>query len=426
MLAIRHCPDGGVTMTHAAERVVITGMGVASPIGLSVNEFWQGLLEGRSGISQLEEKIYRELKTYIGGAINEFDGVDYFGRKVARRISRSSQLALLAAEEALDQACLLTSELARDHVGVIVGSSIGGYAAADPFFRDFYVSRKFSPLVVPLSMNVGPSSNLSIHYGFRGPCYSVDGACASAGHSMGSAYNLIRFGQEKMIVTGGADSAFSPAVVASWSSMRALSVRNDEPERALRPFSADRDGTVLGEGAAIFVLESERSAIERGAIILAEIIGYGATSDAYHITKPSLMGPSSAMQKALDDAGLQAEDIDYINAHATGTRANDNNEVAAIKQVFGEHAYKIPVVGNKGAFGHSIAASGALELAGCIMAIKDQIVPMTLNYSEPDPACDLDFVADGKRRQNVERVMNNSFAFGGSNASLIVQAYQAH
>ena len=411
-------------MQHA-ERVVITGMGVASPIGLSVAEFWQGLLAGRPGISLLEDEIYRDIKTYIGGVVSDFDGKEYFGRKDARRLSRSSQLALFAANEAIEQSCIFQSDLDLANIGVIVGSSIGGFSAADKAFRDFHVSRKFSPLVVPISMNSGPSSNLSIKYGFRGPTFSVDAACATAGHSIGYAYNLIRFGQEKMIITGGADSAFSPAVVASWSSMRALSERNDEPERALRPFSADRDGTVLGEAAAIFVVESESSAKARGATILAEIVGYGATSDAYHITNPSLEGPSRAMQKALDDAGIESTDIDYINAHATGTWANDSNEVAAVKEVFGDHAYKIPVVGNKGAFGHSIAASGALELAGCLMSLKDQLVPMTLNYSEPDPVCDLDFVIEGTRKHVVKHVMSNSFAFGGSNASLIVRSYES-
>ncbi|KAA3647733.1 MAG: beta-ketoacyl-[acyl-carrier-protein] synthase family protein [Chloroflexi bacterium] len=411
-------------MVQGAERVVITGLGVASPIGLSVADFWRGLLEGRPGISHLEEDIYRELKTYIGGVIKDFDGEEHYGRKDARRLSRSSQLALFAAEEAIEQSCMLKGDLDKDNVGVMIGSSIGGFAASDQYYRDFYLSRKFSPLVVPVSMNSGPSSNLSIRYGFRGPTFSVDAACATSNHSIGYAYNLIRFGQENMLITGGADSAFSPAVVASWSSMRALSERNDDPERALRPFSADRDGTVLGEAAAIFVVESESSAKKRDATILAEIVGYGATSDAYHITKPSLEGPSRAMQRALDDAGLIAEDIDYINAHATGTWANDSNEASAVKNVFGEHAYKIPVVGNKGAFGHSIAASGALELAGCVMSIKEQIVPKTLNYSEPDPACDLDFVPEGKREHRMKNVMNNSFAFGGSNASLILRAYE--
>lgn len=253
---------------------------------------------------------------------------------------------------------------------------------------------------------------------------NVDAACASAAHSIGYAFNMIRSGILQVAVTGGADCPFSPGVVAAWWAMRALSSREDCPGEACRPFSADRDGLVLGEGAGVLVLEAESHALRRGATILAEIKGYGATSDSYHLTQPTPHGPARAMRRALKDADLRPEDIDYINAHATGTEWNDKNETASIKEVFGQRAYQIPVVGNKSALGHSIAASGALELVSCIHSLRDQIVPPTINYKLPDPYCDLDYVTEGSRRLRLRNAMSNSFAFGGSNAVLIVGQYK--
>jgi 3-oxoacyl-(acyl-carrier-protein) synthase len=272
-------------------------------------------------------------------------------------------------------------------------------------------------------MNMGPSASVSIRWRFQGPLMCIDAACASAGHAIGHVYNLIRTGMLEIGVTGGADTAFSPGVVMAWSSMRALSERNDDPAHACRPFSGDRDGMVLGEGAGVLVLESESSARRRGRHIYAEIKGYGATSDSFHITQPTQEGPTRAMQKALESAGLGTEDIDYINAHGTATIWNDSNETAAIKGVFGERAYNIPVVSNKSAMGHSIAASSGLEMVSSILTLRDQVVPPTINYTTPDPECDLDFVTEGARQLKVENVMSNSFAFGGSNAVLIVGNY---
>jgi 3-oxoacyl-(acyl-carrier-protein) synthase len=252
----------------------------------------------------------------------------------------------------------------------------------------------------------------------------VEAACASSAHSIGYAFTMIRTGLAKIIVTGGADSPFSPAVVKSWCSMKALSTRNGDPATAARPFSADRDGMVLGEGAGLLVLESETSARQRGANILCEIKGYGSTGDSYHITRPTPEGPAEAMRMAMRDAGLGVEDIDYINAHGTATIQNDKNETEAIKMVFGKRAYDIPVVANKSALGHSIGASGALELVACILTLRDQVIPPTINYTTPDPECDLDYVVEGKRRAQVKNILSNSFAFGGSNGSLIVGKYQ--
>jgi 3-oxoacyl-(acyl-carrier-protein) synthase len=273
-------------------------------------------------------------------------------------------------------------------------------------------------------MNAGPAANISIKYGLQGPLLNVDAACATAAHSIGYAFNMIRHGNLQIAVTGAADSPFSPAVVAAWIAMRAVSSREDCPAEACRPFSADRDGLVLGEGAGILVLESEHHARQRGVPILAEIKGYGASADSSHLTQPNQIGPVMAMRRALKDAELTIDDIDYINAHATGTEWNDKNETRSIKEVFGPRAYEIPVVGNKAALGHSIAGSGALELIGCILSLRDRVVPPTINYRVPDPDCDLDYVTEGKRVLPLQNVMSNSFAFGGSNAVLIVGKYE--
>jgi 3-oxoacyl-[acyl-carrier-protein] synthase II len=310
-------------------------------------------------------------------------------------------------------------------VAVVVGSSIGGFSASDGFFREYYLRGTTSPLVIPISMNHGPASNISIRYGFQGPLMAIDAACASAAHAIGYCYNLIRSGHLDLAVTGGADSPFSTGVVEAWCALRALSERNDEPATASRPFSADRDGMVLGEAAGILVLEAESSALRRGQPILAEIVGYGATGDSHHLTQPSATGPERAMRRALADAGMRPEQIDAINAHGTATRWNDKIETAAIKRVFGEQAYTLPVSSLKGALGHAIGASAALQVISCIQSIHDSVVPPTINYRVPDPDCDLDYVTSGARQQRVGTMMSNAFAFGGSNAVLIVRRYAA-
>jgi len=412
------------SMAGKTERVVVTGMGIASPLGSNQADFWDGLLIGKSGIKSLDGGIFSGMYTRMGGVVWDFDESQHFDRKEARRMSRSSQLGLVAAKEAICQAKLDDETVDRHGVGVLVGSSIGGFSASDSFYKNFYLHDRLSPFTIPISMNVGPGANISIKYGFQGPLLSVDAACATAAQSIGYAFNMIRSGMLEVAVTGAADSPFSPGVVAAWWSLRAISSRDDSPEDACRPFSADRDGMVLGEGAGILILESESHALSRGVPILAEIKGYGASADSNHLTQPTQDGPVMAMQRALKDAGLETKDIDYINAHATGTEWNDRNETKAIKEVFGQHAYEIPVVGNKAAIGHSIAGSGALELIGCVFSLRDQVVPPTINYKVPDPECDLDYVVEGKRNLPLRNIMSNSFAFGGSNAVLIVGTYE--
>jgi beta-ketoacyl-acyl-carrier-protein synthase II len=411
-------------MTGKTERVVVTGMGVVSPLGCTVSEFWEALLSGRTGVGSLEGGIFSGMHTKIGAVIEGFDESDYFDIKEARRMSRSSRLGMVAARQAISQAGWEDGKVNRQTTGVFVGSSIGGYSAAEPFIRNYYDQVRMSPFTIPISMNIGPGAHISIKYGFQGPLVNVDAACSTAAHSIGNAYHLIRGGQLQAAVAGAADCPFSPAVVAAWVSLHAVSSRDENPAEACRPFSADRDGMVLGEGAGILTLESETHALNRGASILAEITGYGASADSFHLTQPSKDGPVLAMRRALENAGLHIDDIDYINAHATGTEWNDKNETQAIKEVFGKRAYEIPVVGNKAAFGHSIAGSGALELIGCILALRDQIVPPTINYKVPDPECDLDYVTEGKRSLPLQNIMSNSFAFGGSNAVLIIRPYK--
>lgn len=410
-------------MTGKTERVVVTGMGVASPLGCHVEEFWDGLLTGRPGVVSLEGGIFSGMATNIGAVIQGYEESQYFDAKEARRMSRSSQLGLVAAQQAISQAKLDEGNVNRQEIGVLVGSSIGGYSAAEPFIKNHYDHVRMSPFSIPLSMNIGPGSHISIKYGFQGPLLNVDAACSTAAHSIGNAFNLIRSGSLRAALAGAADCPFSPAVVEGWTALHAVSSREDNPAEACRPFSADRDGMVLGEGAGVLILESESHALSRGAPILAEIKGYGASADGFHLTQPTKDGPAQAMRRALEDADLDVKDIDYINAHATGTEWNDKNETQAIKEVFGERAYEIPVVGNKAAFGHSIAGSGALELIGCVLSLRDQVVPPTINYKVPDPECDLDYVTEGSRKMRLRNVMSNSFAFGGSNAVLIAGKY---
>jgi 3-oxoacyl-(acyl-carrier-protein) synthase len=327
---------------------------------------------------------------------------------------------VVAASQAVRQAGLSEDGVDRRDVAVLIGSSIGGYSASDHFFRDYYLHGWRGPLVIPTSMNTAPSSNVSIRFGLGGPLINVDGACASAAHSIGYGFNLIRAGALEMAVVGGADSPFTLGVMEGWCALRVLSERNDVPSEACRPFSADRDGLVLGEGAGVLVLESEASARRRGRKILAEVLGYGASADCHHLTQPSPEGPTRAMEKALLGAGVRPEQVAYINAHGTGTPLNDKNETAAIKLAFGQSAYRALVVGNKAALGHAVAAGGALELIGCVLTLRDRIVPPTLNHRVADPECDLDYVTAGSRTYEGDLIMSNSFAFGGSNAALVI------
>jgi 3-oxoacyl-(acyl-carrier-protein) synthase len=405
-------------------RVVITGMGVASALGSSVEGFWSKLVAGESGVVALQDEAFSALPSRIGGVVQGYEPGFHFDRKELKRLSRSSQLAIVAAGQALGQSGVADG-VDRDEVAVLIGSSIGGFSASDHFFRDYYVHGWRGPLVIPTSMNTAPASNVSIRFGLGGPLVNVDAACASSAHSVGYGFNLIRSGTIDMAVAGGADSPFTLGVMEGWCAMRVLSQRNDNPPEACRPFSADRDGLVLAEGAGVLVLEAEDSARRRDRPILAEVLGYGAAADRHHLTQPTPDGPARAMRKALLDAGVRPEEVGYVNAHGTATPWNDRNETAAIKEVLGPSAFRALVVGNKGALGHAIAANGALELIGCVLTLRDRRVPPTINWRVCDPECDLDYVTDGSRRYEGERIVSNSFAFGGSNAAIVLGRYRS-
>jgi 3-oxoacyl-[acyl-carrier-protein] synthase II len=414
-----------MTETKGINRVVITGLGVVSPLGCSVEMFWSELLAGKSGITTITDIDLSNCRTRVGARVTGYDARHYFSARDLNRLSLTSQFALVAASQALALSNLDPGQCNPWSVGVILGGSSGGFVAAEPIIESFSKDRIITnPLIIPTAMNNAPASNISIRYGFRGPVMTIDAACASSAHAIGYAFKLIRSGALPIVVTGGVDSSFSPAIFHGWSSLRTLSEHNEAPATACRPFSQDRDGLVLGEGAGILILESESSAQERGAVILAEVTGYGATSDGYHLTQPGIEGISEAMQMALVDANLTANDIDCINAHATATLWNDKVETAAIKQTFGPRAKQIPVVGIKGAIGHSIAASGALGLISAVLSIRDSVIPPTINLKIPDPECDLDYVPEGARSCDPKHVMINSFAFGGSNAVLIASRYE--
>ncbi len=410
-------------MNSENNRVVVTGVGAATPLGCDVEAFWSNLLEGRSGIVALPEFAALPESCRIGGRVAGFAPESAFSRREITRLSRTSQLALVAARAAVAQSAIDRHPDGPAKIGVILGVSIGVVSSSEQYFVRMNETGVCDPIAVPASMNLAPAANISMQYGFRGTTLSVDAACASSGHAIGQAFRLIRSGEADVVVTGGADSPFSPFVSKAWSSLQALSTRIETPASACRPFSADRDGFVLGEHAGILVLESEASALGRGAAILAEISGYGASSDASHLTQPTVAGPRDAMLRALEDAGLQATEIDHVNAHGTGTKLNDRIESIAIREALGGHAMQIPVVSSKAALGHSLGASGAVELIACILAIRDGVIPPTINYRLPDPECALDYNVGGMAAREVRHAMSNSFAFGGSNVALIVSRY---
>lgn len=401
-------------------RVLVTGMGLITAVGDTPASFWEALLAGRSGARQLTRFDASPYSTSIGAEVVHFDPTTYFDRKMARRMSRASLLGLYAAEQALHDACLVGRER-NERIGVILGSSQGGFVESEPYF----FHSKPSPMALLKPMNSAPASNISIRFNLTGPSLTIDTACSSASHAIGLAMMMIQSGKVEKAVVGGTDTVFSRDVYRSWCSLGALSRQNDQPERACKPFSKNRDGTVLGEGAAVLVLESEWSAKRRQAKVYAEVAGYGFSSDAHHITYPSSAGMAAAIEDGLADAGVAPSEIDYINAHGTGTRVNDHLETAAVKEVFGELAYQVPMSGIKTAVGHTLAASGAIETIACILALQHDCIPPTNNYEESDPDCDLDYVVTGPRRKKLDVCLSNSFAFGGSNVSLVLQRYNS-
>ncbi|MBH0330471.1 3-oxoacyl-ACP synthase [Brevibacillus brevis] len=407
------------------EKVVVTGMGVISPIGNTVNQFWNSLVQGKSGISPIDTFDTARNKTKIAGLVRDFDPVERFGRKEARRMDRFCQFALAAVEEALEDAELQLDELDRERIGVYVGSGIGGVGT---LLEQHNVLRergpeRVSPTLVPMLISNMAAAMISIKYGLYGPTMSPVTACSIGNTSIGEAFRLIRAGGADVVIAGGSEAAVTDISLASFSNATALSTRNDDPAGASRPFDAKRDGFVMAEGAGIVILESESHAKKRNARMHAEVIGYGASSDAYHMvaTHPEGIGPYRAMKWALQEAGVQPTDVNVISAHATSTELGDRSETLAIKKLFGDHAYHVPITANKSMTGHMFGAAGGAEAIALIKSLQEGIIPPTINQVERDPECDLDYVPNTARKATLDIGMSNSFGFGGHNAVIVLK-----
>jgi 3-oxoacyl-[acyl-carrier-protein] synthase II len=411
------------------KRVVVTGIGCISPLGLNVEETWAAILAGRSGAAPITHFDASQHKTRFAAEVKGFDGVTVFGTREARKMDRFTQFAVAAANEAMQHAHLTINESNRDRVGILIGTGIGGIST----LLDNYEAMKergpdrVSPFLVPMMISDSAAGVLAIRTGARGPNMALATACATGTNAMGEAAEMIRRNVADIMLVGSSEAAIVSLAMAGLNVMTALSTRNDDPERASRPFDRDRDGFVMGEGAGMLVIESLESARARGATILCEFLGYGSSDDAYHISAPAENGAGAAlcMQLALEDAGLKPEDVGYINAHGTSTQLNDKSETAAIKHVFGEQAYNVAISSTKSMTGHLLGASGSLEAVICTKVLNENILPPTINYVTPDPECDLDYVPNTARPAQPRYVMSNSFGFGGHNASLILSRFEA-
>lgn len=409
-------------------RVVVTGMGCITPVGNNVKDTWEALLSGTSGAGMITHFDASKHKTKFAAEVKGFDPAAQFGARDARKMDRFTQLATAATIEALEQSGLKIDESNRDRVGVVIGTGIGGIGT---LLEQADVMRergpeRVSPFLVPMMISDGAPGMLAIRFGVRGPNMAIATACASGNNAIGEAMHMIRRGSADVMIAGGSEAALVSVAMAGMNVMTALSTRNDDPQTASRPFDKDRDGFLMGEGAGILILESLESAQARRANILAEVTGYGTTDDAHHISAPAENGAGAAlsMKLALEDARLTVNDIEYINAHGTSTPLNDKSETAAIKTVFGEQAYQIPVSSTKSMTGHLLGASGAVEAVFSILAIREGVLPPTINYQTPDPECDLDYVPNQRRQVSPTHVMSNSFGFGGHNATLVISRYK--
>ncbi len=412
-------------MAAADREIVVTGLGAVTPLGLTVEETWQGALTGRSGVGPITLFDPVDHDTKFAAEVKGFDPLRYMDRRDARRSDRFTQLAIAAAKEALACAGLDFSGALRPEVGVIIGSGIGGIDTLGREFKVLYDKgpQRVSPFLIPMFIQDLAAGQISILCGACGPNFSTVSACTSGAHAIGEAAEIIRRGQADVMLAGGSEAPIVSIGVAAFNSMRALSTRNDCPETASRPFDRDRDGFVIGEGAAVLILESAGHAAARGAQPLCRVVGYGSSADAHHITSPAERGAGAAraMVMAMGQAGLQPGDIDYINAHGTSTPANDKAESEAVKDTFGEAAYRVPISSTKSMIGHLLGASGAVEAVVAIKTLLTGHISPTINYTTPDPDCDLDYTPNQAREAHVNNVMSNSFAFGGHNVSLIFE-----
>ena len=410
------------------ERVVITGMGVVSPIGNDIRTFWNNLIKGESGISSIDIFDTADYKAKIAGVVRDFDAAEILGKKEARRLDRFSQFALAAAEQAWSDSKLDLNDINPERLGVYVGSGIGGIETLIENIDALRQKgpRRVSPTLVPGMISNAAAAQISIKWNAMGPSMSPVSACAIGNTAIGEAFRLIRSGEVDAVFAGGTEAAITDLSVASFGNATALSTRNDAPTQASRPFDEDRDGFVMSEGAGILILESLSHALRRGANIHAEVIGYGASSDAHHMvaTHPEGKGAYLAMRAALRNANISLEEIDVISAHATSTKVGDISETKAIKELFGKQAYQIPITANKSMVGHMLGAAGGVEAIALAMSLKESIVPPTINLETPDPLCDLDYVPAIARQVKINTGLSNSFGFGGHNAVIILKKYE--
>jgi len=409
------------------KRVVITGVGVISPIGIGKEAFWNALMEGRCGVDHISSFDASRFDTRIAAEVRDFDPADYMDRKEVRRNDRFVHFAVAASRMALEDAGFKITPANAEEVGVIIGSGIGGMRTLEEQHRIFLEKGpdRVSPFFVTMMIVNMAAGQVSIQLGAKGPNSAVVTACATGGHAIGDAFRIIQRGEAVAMLAGGAEAAITPLSLAAFCSMKAMSRRNDDPKRAVRPFDRERDGFVMGEGAGIVLLEELEHALRRDARIYAECIGYGTSADAYHITQPDPEGDGAAraMARALKDARIDPSEVDYINAHGTSTPYNDRLETLAIKRVFGDHAYRLAVSSTKSMTGHLLGAAGGVELIACLLSIERQWIPPTINYEFPDPECDLDYVPNAPRQARVETAMSNAFGFGGHNAVLVVRRF---
>lgn len=410
------------------KRVVITGLGAISPLGLSVEETWKKIIAGESGISRITKFDASSLPSQIAGEVKGFKPEEFMSAKLVSRVDTFIQYAIAATEMALSDAGLPKSDLG-DEVGVIIGVGMGGVGQVEYYTRIFDEKgyKRVTPFFIPMIIPNMAAGQIAILYGAKGPNMAVCTACAAGNHAIGEAFRAIQEGKATAMICGGTEALITPLTVAGFSVMKALSTRNDAPEKASRPFDAKRDGFVIAEGCGILILEELEHAQRRGARIYAELLGYGANADAYHMTAPSPEGEGAAkcMELALKDAGLKPEEVDYINAHGTSTPLNDVAETKAIKRTFGEHAYKLMVSSTKSMTGHLLGGAGGLEAVLTVKALETGIVPPTINYEEPDPECDLDYVPNQARKANIKIALSNAFGFGGTNACLVFKKWES-
>ena len=408
-------------------RVVVTGIGLVTPLGIGVEKTWQSLCGGKSGIGRITRFDPSELPSQIAAEVKDFDPADFIEKKEIKKMDRFIQFGVAAAKMAVEDARLEITEAIADRAGVYVGAGIGGLPAIESNHIKFLEGgiKKLTPFFIPMVIINLVSGHIAIMVGAKGPNSAVVTACATGTHAIGDAFKIIQRGDADIMIAGGTESTISPLAVGGFCAMRALSVRNDEPEKASRPFDAMRDGFVMGEGAGVLILEELTMAERRGARIYAEVCGYGMTGDAYHITSPAPEGVGAArcMNVTLNDAGLSPDDVSYINAHGTSTKFNDENESSAIKAVFGKKAYDIPVSSTKSMTGHLLGAAGGIEAVFSVLAIDKGVIPPTINYEFPDPECDLDYVPNKSRVFSVDVALSNSFGFGGTNACILFRKF---